>query len=71
MISLLNKGNTGTDILSILDAIIVDQVDNTQSWYIVRSLTAVGGFYAPPLLKSMGPPSLQSVTKATYKFQAL
>jgi hypothetical protein len=31
MISLLNKGNTGTDILSILDVITVDQVDNTQS----------------------------------------
>ena len=31
MLSLLNKGNTGTDILSILDAITVDQVDNTQS----------------------------------------
>ena len=71
MLTLLNKGNTGSDILSILDAITEQQVDNTQYWYSVRSLTAVWGVYAPPLLKSMGPPSLQSVTKATYKFQAL
>ena len=28
MLSLLNKGNTGNDILSILDVIIDQQVDN-------------------------------------------
>jgi hypothetical protein len=30
MLTLLNKGNTGSDILSILDAITEQQVDNTQ-----------------------------------------
>lgn len=56
MLTLLNKGNTGSDILSILDAITEQQVDNTQYWYSVRSLTAVGGYYAPPLLKIDGSP---------------
>ena len=58
MLSLLNKGNTGNDILSILDVIIDQQVDNIQFWHIIRSWTAVGGIYAPPLLKTMGPHKL-------------
>jgi len=31
MLTLLNKGNTGNDILSILDVISEQQVDDTQS----------------------------------------